>query len=178
MTFLVLRMVTATTTIWPYATLSDFVYYDPAVRVLALAQSNQISLVQSFWSHESWAGHLMYKFSRNFEPIKGQKILQAIFMPSMLPKNNRKICLILKWEHHMPQNSTLLHSFVIFPVSETIFGMSGCFPVSQGQEMKDLTASSGRKATRGCQCSFSAQVRLKNSHEYKKLFLSLVKWQM
>ena len=72
-------------------------------------------------------------------------------------------------------NSTLLHSFVIFPVSETIFGMSGCFPVSQGQEMKDLTASSGRKATRGCQCSFSAQVRLKNSHEYKKLFLSLVK---
>ena len=74
-----------------------------------------------------------------------------------------------------PLNSTLLHSFVIFPVSETIFGMSGCFPVSQGQEMKDLTASSGRKATRGCQCSFSAQVRLKNSHEYKKLFLSLVK---
>ena len=73
------------------------------------------------------------------------------------------------------RNSTLLHSFVIFPVSETIFGMSGCFPVSQGQEMKDLTASSGRKATRGCQCSFSAQVRLKNSHEYKKLFLSLVK---
>ena len=72
-------------------------------------------------------------------------------------------------------NSTLLHSFVIFPVSETIFGMSGCFPVSQGQEMKDLTASSGRKATRGCQCSFSAQVRLKNSHECKKLFLSLVK---
>ena len=72
-------------------------------------------------------------------------------------------------------NSTLLHSFVIFPVSETIFGMSGCFPVSQGQEMKDLTASSGRKATRGCQCSFSAQVRLKNSLEYKKLFLSLVK---
>ena len=71
--------------------------------------------------------------------------------------------------------STLLHSFVIFPVSETIFGMSGCFPVSQGQEMKDLTASSGRKATRGCQCSFSAQVRLKNSHECKKLFLSLVK---
>ena len=62
--------------------------------------------------------------------------------------------------------STLLHSFVILPVSETIFGMSGCFPVSQGQEMKDLTASSGRKATRGCQCSFSAQVRLKNSHEY------------
>ena len=73
------------------------------------------------------------------------------------------------------RNSTLLHSFVIFPVSETIFGMSGCFPVSQGQEMKDLTASSGRKATRGCQCSFSAQVRLKNSHECKKLFLSLVK---
>ena len=71
--------------------------------------------------------------------------------------------------------STLLHSFVIFPVSETIFGMSGCFPVSQGQEMKDLIASSGRKATRGCQCSFSAQVRLKNSHECKKLFLSLVK---
>ena len=43
-------------------------------------------------------------------------------------------------------------------MTETIFGMSGCFPVSQGQEMKDLTASSGRKATRGCQCSFSARV--------------------
>ena len=62
--------------------------------------------------------------------------------------------------------STLLHSFVIFRVTETIFGMSGCFPVSQGQEMKDLTASSGRKATRGCQCSFSARVWPKNSHEY------------
>jgi hypothetical protein len=62
--------------------------------------------------------------------------------------------------------STLLHSFVIFPVTETIFGMSGCFPVSQGQEMKDLTASSSRKATRGCQCSFSARVWPKNSHEY------------
>ena len=58
--------------------------------------------------------------------------------------------------------STLLHSFVIFPVTETFFGMSGCFPVSQGQEMKDLTASSGRKATRGCQCSFSARVWPKN----------------
>ena len=63
-------------------------------------------------------------------------------------------------------SSTLLHSFVIFPVSETISGMSGCFPVSQGQEMKDLIASSGRKATRGCQCSFSAQVWPKNSHQY------------
>ena len=31
--------------------------------------------------------------------------------------------------------STLLHSFVIFPVTETIFGMSGCFPVSQGQKI-------------------------------------------
>ena len=38
-------------------------------------------------------------------------------------------------------NSTLLHSFVIFRVRKTIFGMSGCFPESQGQEMKDLTAS-------------------------------------
>jgi hypothetical protein len=28
---------------------------------------------------------------------------------------------------------------------ETIFGMSGCFPVSKGQEIKDLTASSGLK---------------------------------
>ena len=51
-------------------------------------------------------------------------------------------------------------------MSETIFGMSGCFPVSQGQEMKDLTASSGLKAAGGCQCSFSVQVRWKNSHEY------------
>ena len=40
-------------------------------------------------------------------------------------------------------NSTLLHSFVIFRVRETIFGVRGCFPVSHGQEMKDLTASSG-----------------------------------
>jgi hypothetical protein len=30
------------------------------------------------------------------------------------------------------RTSTLLHSFVIFRVTETIFGMSGCFPVSQG----------------------------------------------
>ena len=30
-------------------------------------------------------------------------------------------------------------------MSETIFGMSGCFPVSQGQEMKNLTVSRGRK---------------------------------
>ena len=66
-------------------------------------------------------------------------------------------------------HSTLLHSFVILPVSETIFGMSGCFPVSQGQEMKDLTASSGRKATRGCQCSFSAQVRLKKQPRVLKI---------
>ena len=36
-------------------------------------------------------------------------------------------------------------------MTETIFGMSGCFSVSQGQEMKDLTASSGCKATSGCQ---------------------------
>ena len=54
-------------------------------------------------------------------------------------------------------------------MSETIFGMSGCFPVSQGQEMKDLTASSGRKATRGCQCSFSAQVRLKKQPRVQKI---------
>ena len=53
--------------------------------------------------------------------------------------------------------STSLHPFFILPVTESIFGMSGCFPVSQGQEMKNLTASSVRKATatRGCQCSFS-----------------------
>ena len=38
-------------------------------------------------------------------------------------------------------NSTLLHSFVIFRVRKTIFGVSGCFPESQGQEMKDLTAA-------------------------------------
>ena len=54
---------------------------------------------------------------------------------------------------------------VILPVIKTIFGASGCFPVSQGQEIKDLTASSGHKAMRGCQCSFSAQVWPKNSHE-------------
>ena len=65
----------------------------------------------------------------------------------------------------MKSRSTLLHHFFIFPVTKTIFGMSGCFPVSQGQEMKDLTASGGRKAMRGCQCSFSAQVWPKNSHE-------------
>ena len=41
---------------------------------------------------------------------------------------------------------------------ETIIGTSGCFLVSQGQEMKDLTASGGRKAMRGRQCSFLAQV--------------------
>ena len=47
-------------------------------------------------------------------------------------------------------------TFVISSVTKTIFGASGCFLVSQGQEtawqeMKDLTASSGHKATRGCQ---------------------------
>ena len=39
-------------------------------------------------------------------------------------------------------------TFVIFPVTKTIFGASGYFPVSQGQEMKGLTASSGHKAMR------------------------------
>ena len=43
--------------------------------------------------------------------------------------------------------------FVIFPVTKTIFGASGCFSVSQGQEIKDLIASSGHKAMGGCQCS-------------------------
>ena len=57
---------------------------------------------------------------------------------------------LIKEIYERSEISTLLHSFVIFPVSETIFGMSGCFPVSQGQEMKDLTASSGRKATNFC----------------------------
>ena len=36
------------------------------------------------------------------------------------------------------RTSTLLHSFVIFRVTETIFGMSGCFPVSQGQKKEEL----------------------------------------
>ena len=49
--------------------------------------------------------------------------------------------------------------FVIFPVTKTIFGASGYFPVSQGQE------TSGHKTMRGCQCSFSAQMWPKNSHE-------------
>ena len=66
-------------------------------------------------------------------------------------------------------NSTLLHSFVILQVTETIFGMRERFLVSQGLEMKDLTASSGRKATRGCQCSFSAQVRLKKQPQVLKI---------
>ena len=38
-------------------------------------------------------------------------------------------------------NSTLLHSFVIFPMRKTIFGVRGCFPASHGQEKKDLIAS-------------------------------------
>ena len=97
--------------------------------------------------------------------VQSQKVLSLLFHCQQKMPNYSQIS----------RNSTLLHLFVIFPVSETIFGMSGCFPVSQGQEMKDLTASSGRKAMRGCQCSFSAQVRLKNSHQYKKLFLTLVK---
>ena len=33
--------------------------------------------------------------------------------------------------------STLHHSFVIFRARKTIFDMRGCFPASQGQEMKD-----------------------------------------
>ena len=41
--------------------------------------------------------------------------------------------------------STLLHSFVIFPMRKTIFGMRGCFPASHGLEMKDLIASRGRR---------------------------------
>ena len=44
---------------------------------------------------------------------------------------------------HTYINSTLLHSFVILQVTETIFGMREHFLVSQGLEMKDLTASSG-----------------------------------
>jgi hypothetical protein len=39
----------------------------------------------------------------------------------------------------------LLLSFL--PVTETIFGISGFFSVSQGQEMKDLPASRGLMAT-------------------------------
>ena len=42
-------------------------------------------------------------------------------------------------------NSTLLHSFVIFPMRKIIFGVRGCFPASHGQEMKDLIASRGRR---------------------------------
>ena len=41
--------------------------------------------------------------------------------------------------------STLLHSFVIFPMRKIIFGVRGCFPASHGQEMKDLIASRGRR---------------------------------
>jgi hypothetical protein len=35
------------------------------------------------------------------------------------------------------KNGTLLQSFVILLVTETIFGMSGCLPVAQGQEIKE-----------------------------------------
>ena len=59
-------------------------------------------------------------------------------------------------------NSTLLHSFVIFPVSETIFGMSGSFPVP----------------LEAVNVHFQPKWGWKTATSAKKLFLSLVKWQM
>ena len=60
-------------------------------------------------------------------------------------KKTRKVVQRSFIKGHSFRNSTLLHSFVIFPVSETIFGMSGCFPVSQGQEMFIFSPSEAEK---------------------------------
>ena len=42
-----------------------------------------------------------------------------------------------KIKKFVSKNGTLLQSFVILQVTETIFGMSGCFPVAQRQEIKE-----------------------------------------
>ena len=66
----------------------------------------------STWTLTAWAGHRMirlHKFSRNFEPIKHPKILQAIFHASNTSKKPKKVC-VLFWngEQHMPKKKSNL----------------------------------------------------------------------
>ena len=67
-------------------------------------------------------------------------------------------------------NSTLLHSFVIFPMRKTIFGMRGCFPASHGQEMKDLIASRGRRPREAVNVHFQPKWGWKTASRTKNCF--------
>ena len=66
--------------------------------------------------------------------------------------------------------STLLHSFVIFPMRKTIFGMRGCFPASHGQEMKDLIASRGRRPREAVNVHFQPKWGWKTASSTKNCF--------
>ena len=67
-------------------------------------------------------------------------------------------------------NSTLLHSFVIFPMRKIIFGVRGCFPASHGQEMKDLIASRGRRPREAVNVHFQPKWGWKTASSTKNCF--------
>ena len=68
------------------------------------------------------------------------------------------------------EKELLLHSFVIFPMRKTIFGMRGCFPASHGQEMKDLIASRGRRPREAVNVHFQPKWGWKTASSTKNCF--------
>ena len=76
------------------------------------------------------------------------------------------------------KNSTLLHSFVIFPMRKIIFGVRGCFPASHGQEMKDLIASRGRRPREAVNVHFQPKWGWKTASRTKNCFFhwEIDKW--
>ena len=69
-------------------------------------------------------------------------------------------------------------TFVIFPVTKTIFSTRGCFSATLGLKMNIDTLLWPYGHSRLSNLSFPALVTPENNHSYQKLFPSLGKWQM
>ena len=69
-------------------------------------------------------------------------------------------------------------TFVIFPVTKTIFSTRGCFSATLGLKMNIDILSWPYGHLRLSNLSFPALVTPENNHSYQKLFPSLGKWQM
>ena len=69
-------------------------------------------------------------------------------------------------------------TFVILPVTKTIFCTRGCFSASLGLKMNIDSLSWPYGHLRLSNLSFPALVTLENNHSYQKLFPTLGKWQM
>ena len=69
-------------------------------------------------------------------------------------------------------------TFVIFPVTKTIFSTRGCFSATLGLKMNIDILSWPYGHLRLSNLSFPALVTPENNHSYQKLFPTLGKWQM